>query len=83
LSLLAKGFEFFYLRVFRVAAPMTSQTKGRGRPAGDEIFLGALMATDAGDVLLDMSLVRKLNGLLDPGHAPFGPVAERQHGNDD
>jgi len=61
---------------------MTSQTKSRRRPAGDEIFLGALMATDAGDVLRDMSLVRKLDGLLDPRHAPLGPIAERQCGND-
>jgi len=77
LSLLAEGFEFFDLRVFRIAARMTSQTKRRGRPARHEIFLSALMAADTGDVLRDMSLVRKLNGLLDPRHTPIGPVTER------
>ena len=82
LSLLAKGFEFFDLRVFRVAARMASQTKRRRGPASREVFLGALMAADAGDVLRDMSLVRKLNRLFDPRHAPFGPVTERQRGND-
>ena len=82
LPLLAEGFEFFYLRVFRVAARMTRQAKRRGRPARHEIFLGTLMAADAGDVLRDMSLVRKLDGLLGPRHAPIGPVAEGQSGND-
>ena len=66
LSLLTIGFEFLDLRVFRVAARMTSQTKSRGRSASHEIFLSALMATGTGDVLRDMSLVRKLDGLLDP-----------------
>ena len=36
------------------------------------------MATGAGNVLRDMSLVRKLNGLLDPRHAPIDPVTEGQ-----
>ena len=78
LSLLPKRLEFFYLRVFRVAARMTSQTKGGGRSPRHEIFLGALMATGAGNVLFDMSLVRKLDGLLDPRHAPIGPVTKGQ-----
>ena len=82
MSLLAERFEFFNLRVFRVAARMTGQAKRRGRPASDEIFLGALMAANTGDVLRDMSLVRKLDGLLGPRHAPIGPVTERQRGND-
>jgi len=67
-------FEFLDLRVFRVAARMTSQTKGRGRPASHEVFLGALMATCAGNLLLDVSLVRKLDGLLNARNAPAGPV---------
>jgi len=82
LSLLAKGFEFLDLRVLRLAARVTGQAKRRGRPASDEIFLGALMAANTGDVLRDMSLVRKLDGLLGPRHAPIGPVAEGQSGND-
>ena len=81
LSLLAKGLEFLDLRVFRVAARMTSQTKSRGRSASHEIFFRALMATGAGNVLRDMSLVRELDGLRDPRHAPLGPVTERQRGN--
>jgi len=64
LSLLAKGFEFLDLGVFRVAARVTCQTKRCGRPAGREIFLRALMATGAGDILRDMSLMRKLYGLF-------------------
>lgn len=81
LSLLAKGFELLDLGVFRVAAHVTSQTKRRGRPASREIFLRALMATGAGDILRDMSFVRKLDGLLDPRHTPIDPVTEGQRGN--
>jgi len=66
LSLLTEGFEFLYLRVLRVAARMTSQTKSRGRSPGDQIFFSALMATRAWNVLRDMRLVRKLDRLLDP-----------------
>ena len=83
LSLFTKGFEFFNLRVFRVTAHMASQTKSCGRSAGDEILFGALMAADAGDVLGDMSLVRKLDGLLDPRHTPTSPEPKRQSSNND
>ena len=82
LSLLTIGFEFFDLWVFRVAARMTSQTKSRRRSPSHEIFLSALMATGAGNVLRDMSLVREFDGLLDSGHAPIGPVTERQRSGD-
>ena len=57
---------------------MTGQTKRRGRPAGNEIFFGALMTTGAGNVLRDMSLVRKLDGLLDSRHTPIRPITEGQ-----
>lgn len=82
LSLLAKRFEFFYFRVFRVAARMTGHAERRRRPSRDRAFLRALMATNTGDVLRDVSLVRKFDGLLDPRHAPIGPVAERQRSDD-
>ena len=81
LSLLAKGFELLDLGVFRVAARVTCQTKRRGRPASREIFLRPLVATGAGDLLRDMSFVRKLDGLLNRRHAPIDPVPKGQRGD--
>lgn len=81
LALLTIGFEFLYLRVFGIAAGMTSQTKSRGRSASREIFLRALMAPCASDFLFDMSLVWKLDRLLDSWHTPIRPEPDRQSSN--
>ena len=81
LRLLAIGLEFLYLGIFGSAARMTSQTKNRGRPAGHEIFLSALVAACACHVSLDMWLMLKLDGLLDGRCAPIERVRERQSSN--
>jgi hypothetical protein len=66
LSLFAKRAQLFYFRAFGISARMTGYTQRSGRPPRNRPFLRALMATCAWNVLRDMSLVRKLDGLLDP-----------------
>ena len=55
--------EFLDLRAFRISSGMAGETQRGGWSSGNRAFLSALVATRAGKVKLQVSLMRKCNRL--------------------
>ena len=64
-------FEFLDLRAFRISSGMAGETQRGGWSSGNRAFLSALVATRAGKVKLQMSLMRKCDRLTNIAANPI------------
>jgi hypothetical protein len=70
LSLFPECAQLFYFSAFGISTRVASKTQGSGRTARNGAFLGTLMAARARQIKIQMSFMRKCDGLVDAAVHP-------------
>lgn len=83
LPLFAVGADFFYLLALGVSAHVAAQTQRRGRTARHRVFLRSVVTRRAGEIQIEVSLMRKSDRLLHAGAVHPVPRSQECSENDE